>query len=491
MISIVIPALNEEKFLPDCLNSLKQQTYRGESEIIVADNGSTDSTATIAERYGARVVTANTQKNVFYARQAGADAAHGDIIIQADADTIYPATWLQKIAERFAKNPEAAAVAGRFYYREKFTWAWLELFIRNILNILFSAFFGYPLLVSGATFAFRRDTFITAGGYRGLNYSADQYGIARRLRQYSKIIYDPRIKVITSPRSVRKPSLVLLFAVGVNALRLLRYWAGIVFTPRPIMRHARLRRGLAWGFTPLMVLAIVFTAYGYFVPASPVFGKIYYKGKTPEKVVAITFDDGPNEPYTSQILDVLKEDNIKATFFVIGQNVELYPDIARRILAEGNVLGNHSYSHNANHAITEYGSRDLIHAENTISDITGVQPNLYRPPHGKKTPWELESIKHEKMIEITWSDSANDQHKIAFIGKPTATQYAKAIVDNAYPGAIILLHDGYGTTHDTIKSDKSLTVQALPLIIEQLKTEGYGFVTVPELLNVPAYKGTD
>ena len=487
MISIVVPARNEEKLLPDCLRSLKGQTYRGDFEIIVVDNGSTDGTAAVARQLSVRVIPANEEKSVSYARQVGTDAALGDIIVQADADTVYPAPWLQRIADRFAAYPEAVAIAGRFFYREKFTWAWLELFVRNILNSLFTAFFGRPLLVSGATFAFRRSAFVAAGGYQGLGYSADQYGIAGRLKRFGKVLYDPHLRVLTSARSVRKPGLVLLLAVGVNAYHLLMHWGGNLFTPRPRARNRKLLKRLTWGLASLLACVIAFSAYGYFIPASPVFGKVYYKGSPAEKVVALTFDDGPNEPYTSQILDILKENDIKATFFVIGKNVELYPDIARRILAEGNVLGNHSYSHNANHALSEYGSRDLEQAERVIFDITGVQPHLYRPPHGKKTPWELENIQDDNMIEVTWSASANDQHDVAFIGKPSVSQYVKNIVRAARPGAIILLHDGFGAIHNTPKSDKSFTVQALPLIIEQLRAEGYQFVTVPELLNVPAY----
>ncbi len=490
MISIVIPALNEEKLIAQCLKSLKEQTYKGDYEILVVDNGSTDNTAAIARDCGARVISYTTEKNVFAARQFGADNAAGEIIVQADADTIYPAPWLQRIADQFASHPKASAVAGRFFYREKFIWGWLELFIRNILNLVFSFFFKRPLLVSGATFAFRRSVFITAGGYRGLTYSPDQYGITGRLKCYGKVIYDPKLYVLTSPRSVRAPTLVLFGRVMVNAYNLTKYWAKYFLT-RPSTasptRKKRLAKGLVWGSSIFLALIMAFSAYGYFVPASPVFGKVYSQGSRTEKVVAITFDDGPNEPYTSQILDILKENGIEATFFVIGKNVELYPDIARRILAEGSVLGNHSYTHNANHALSEFGARDLERAEKVIYDITGIEPHLYRPPHGKKTPWELDSLKRNQIIEVLWNASANDQHEVAFIGKPTATEYANAIVKSVHPGSIILLHDGYGTTHDTAKADKSLTVRALPLIIQQLKDKGYTFVTVPALLNVPAY----
>jgi peptidoglycan/xylan/chitin deacetylase (PgdA/CDA1 family) len=487
MISIVIPARNEEKLLPDCLRSLRNQTYQGEYEIIVVNNGSMDATAGIAQQYGARVIPADKENSVSYARQKGADAAHGDIIAQADADTVYPPYWLQRIADRLDSHPEAMAISGRFVYRDKFVWAFIELFFRHFINVLTVACFGQPLFISGATFAFRRREFVAAGGYHNLTYAVDQHGIASRLHRSGKILYDKDLNVITSARSVQKPNIVLILALIANAIHLFSYLGRNLFTFRPRVSNPRILKRLAWGLTPVLILAVAFSAYGYFVPASPVFGKVYSKAKATGKLVALTFDDGPNEPYTSRILDILKDNNIKATFFVIGKNVELYPDTARRILAEGHVLGNHSYSHNANHALTDFGSRDLQHAEDVIFNITGVEPHLYRPPHGKKTPWELEDVKENKLIEVTWSDSANDQHRVAFFGKPTPEAYAGEIVRATRPGEIILLHDGYGTLHDCQKSDRSLTVQSLPLIIKQLQDKGYKFVTVPDLLGVPAY----
>lgn len=88
---------------------------------------------------------------------------------------------------------------------------------------------------------------------------------------------------------------------------------------------------------------------------------------------------------------------------------------------------------------------------------------------------------------MTWDVSANDQHKMAYYGKPSPESYAKEIVEGVKPGAIMLLHDGHGTLHNCPKSDESLTVQALPIIIKELQAKGYRFVTVPELIHVPAY----
>jgi peptidoglycan/xylan/chitin deacetylase (PgdA/CDA1 family) len=93
------------------------------------------------------------------------------------------------------------------------------------------------------------------------------------------------------------------------------------------------------------------------------------------------------------------------------------------------------------------------------------------------------------MIEVTWNVSANDQHVFAVFGQPTPEIFAREIINDVEPGSIVLLHDGYGTLHSIAKADRSLTVKTLPLIIAQLEAKGYQFVTIPELLNVPAYIG--
>jgi len=481
MISIVIPALNEEKYLPDCLKSLRNQDYKGEYEIIVVDNGSTDGTASIAHKFGVQVIPCLQNKSVFYARQVGADAASGDIIAQADADTIYPRDWLTKIAHHFASHPEAVAIAGRFIYREPTPLAKTEYFLRHTINRATAALFGRPLLVSGATFAFRRRAFLAINGYRGISYSPDQHGISGRLSKLGKVSYNSDLCVLTSSRSVQKPALFIIMDV----LAHLTHWAiysseYYLSTAQEFTKKTRSRR-IAVRLSPAVVLIIVLIIYGYFVPTSPVFGKVYYKANPAEKVIALTFDDGPNEPYTSEILDILASQNVKATFFVIGKNVVLYPETAKRIVAEGHVLGNHSYSHNANHAFTQYSSKDLTLAQSVVFNTTGVKPHLYRPPHGKKTPWELQQVRKEGLIEVTWSVSTSE------LNAHSPVSVAQEIVSKADPGEIILLHDGYGTLHNSSKSDKSLTVKALPLIIEQLQAKGYRFVTVPELFNIPAY----
>lgn len=486
-ISIIIPARNEAKLIADTLRSLQNQSYKGDYEILVVDNGSKDNTAEIARSCGVRVVSANDHQSVFYARQLGADATDGDIIVQADGDTLYPENWLQKIADKLEKHPEAVAVGGRFLYREKFTWSFIELTVRDVLNKISAAWFGRPFLVSGATFAFRRSAFNKVGGYKNIPYSADQHGITTRFRKLGKVIYDSKIYCLTSARSVQQPWFVLMMAIIDNLSRLMLDFSLNLVTPKPKAAGPTLRKRMALSISAMLAFFIAFSAYGYFSPTSPVFGRVYFKGSPDNKVVALTFDDGPNGVYSEQILDILKEYDVKATFFLIGKNVELYPDIAKRMLAEGHVIGNHSNTHNANHALSAQGSRDLEDAQKIIYKVTGVLPHLYRPPHGKKTPWELDCVNENRLIEITWSVSANDQSEPDADMDQTVDTFVDKIVKKTTSGSIILLHDGYGTEHNNNKSDRTLTVKALPLIIERLLAKGYQFITVPALFDVPAY----
>ena len=481
MISVVIPAYNEEKIVRECLESLKHQDFTGGYEIILVDNGSTDMTAQIAREMGVRVVSC-VHKGVSFARQTGAEAAVGEIIVQADADTVYPKWWISRIQKMFKAHPQAVAVAGTFIYKDPPWWAGFEYFLRVFGNILAVLISGRLYVISGANFAFYKKSFTLIGGYHHGAYSSDQIDIATRLSQVGKVVYDRKSYGSTSARSVAKPVYVIffdflrhLYGFGKNHLTVRR--AGI---KKQSKKMASISTGTYLKVvTPMFLIGIL--CYGYFVPASPVFGKVYYKSLTPSKVIALTFDDGPNEPYTSEVLDILEKNQVQATFFQIGYNVRLYPEVSRRMVADGDIIGNHTYSHNANHALSFVSYKDIELAQQTIYAETGVKPHLYRGPHGKKSPWELEAIKKEGFVDIFWSIATNE-----LSGKSPAV-LADQIVNKAQPGGIILLHDGYGTEHNDPHADKSDTVAMLTEIIQRLQAEGYTFVTIPELFNIPAY----
>jgi peptidoglycan/xylan/chitin deacetylase (PgdA/CDA1 family) len=231
----------------------------------------------------------------------------------------------------------------------------------------------------------------------------------------------------------------------------------------------------------VLLSAVSILTFGYVSPEAQVFGRVYWQADTSQKIVALSFDDGPNEPYTSAVLEVLARYGVKATFFVIGQNAKLYPETVKRMVSEGHVLGNHSYSHNANHALFD-NRADIERGEETYFSIAGVRPALYRPPHNKKSPWELAFVRGLGLTPVTWGVGTAEGQGAS------PEQAAREIVGKAYPGCIIAMHDGWGTNHTDPRSYKSLPAQALPEIIEGLQARGYSFVTIPELLGIEAYK---
>jgi peptidoglycan/xylan/chitin deacetylase (PgdA/CDA1 family) len=482
MISVVVPAYNEAKFIRENLESLQKQDYAGDYEIIVVDNNSQDDTAQIAFAMGVKVILC-TRQGVAYARQAGAEAARGQIIVQADADTNYPVWWLTRIQKQFDRHSNVIAVAGTFIYKNPPWWAFIEFFLRAFFNLLSALALGRPYIISGANFAFYKKTLLDIGGYDPSAYSADQFNIATRLSKIGKVMYDRKSWGATDARSVAKPATVIFYDF---VRHLLKFACHVLTGPfRSLKKYSQKATSVSPGIyvkiaVPALIIAIL--CYGYFVPASVVFGKVYSMSSTPDKVIALTFDDGPNEPYTSQILDILEKDNVKATFFLIGKNVELYPDVARRMLADGDVIGNHSFSHNANHALSFSYYKDIAKAEQSIEDATGVEPALYRPPHGRKSPWELGSVKRAGYTEVLWDISTNE------LSKHTPEFLADQIIKKSKPGGIIDLHDGYGTEHQDARSNKSKTVDMVPIIIDRLQAEGYTFVTVSRILNIPAYE---
>lgn len=189
-----------------------------------------------------------------------------------------------------------------------------------------------------------------------------------------------------------------------------------------------------------------------------------------DKVIALTFDDGPWTDSTVQILSILKKNNIKATFFEIGQNVETYPQLTQRVLAEGHVLANHTWSHSYRQFSQEGAAREIDQTEALIYKLTGVKTTLFRPPGGFLHNGVADYAKSKKYAIVMWSADSNDWRR------PSPDALENYVLREAQPGGIALMHDGGG--------DRSNTVKALPHIIADLKKQGYRFVTVPELLEM-------
>lgn len=193
-----------------------------------------------------------------------------------------------------------------------------------------------------------------------------------------------------------------------------------------------------------------------------------------EKVIALTFDDGPNDPYTGLILDALKRQQVKATFFLIGENVERYPETARRIKAEGHLIGNHTCRHSRfDQSTAAEISQDIADGRRIITAVLGVTPTWFRPPYGINGPGMEETCRAQGLAIAGWSADASDWNP------HPVEELVERIVSQATAGDIILLHDGW-ETHPG--ADRRNTAAAVPLILEKLKAQGFRFVTVPDLL---------
>lgn len=183
--------------------------------------------------------------------------------------------------------------------------------------------------------------------------------------------------------------------------------------------------------------------------------------------VAMTFDDGPHAQLTPKLLDILKARGIKATFYVVGQNVQQYPDIARRIVAEGHEIANHTWNHPSLPKLGAEGVRKQIESTNAaIVAATGVKPTNMRPPYGATNAALNKRLDEQYGLKvILWSvDPLDWKYRNS---KRVATQ----IIQGAHPGAIILAHDIHATT-----------VNAMPEALDALLAKGYKFVTVSELI---------
>jgi peptidoglycan-N-acetylglucosamine deacetylase len=192
---------------------------------------------------------------------------------------------------------------------------------------------------------------------------------------------------------------------------------------------------------------------------------------TPEqKVIALTFDDGPWPESTAQVLDILKQNQIKGTFFVIGQNVKNYPDLLKREIAEGHVVGNHTWHHWYQFLNPQAAAYEIDHTADLIYQVTGIKTNLFRPPGGIMHNGVADYARNSKYAIILWSSDSVDY------SRPAVPKLINNVFRRAKPGGIVLMHDGGG--------NRSKTVQALPEIIANFRKQGYSFVTIPELLEM-------
>ena len=201
-----------------------------------------------------------------------------------------------------------------------------------------------------------------------------------------------------------------------------------------------------------------------------------YRVKSAEKLVALTFDDGPSAIWTPQILDALKESGVLATFFMVGEHVEKYPQIARRVVSEGHEIGNHTYDH---HVLIYYKmdelENEINHAASVIKDVTGVTTKYFRPPKAWLRKEEKDKIKEMGYDIILWTLNSKDW--VTFHDK----QITSYILRRIQPGDIILFHDS-GGAFTTEGGNRKETVKTITRLVRKLKERGYRFVTISQLL---------
>ena len=199
--------------------------------------------------------------------------------------------------------------------------------------------------------------------------------------------------------------------------------------------------------------------------------KPYFNGDRTKKLIALTFDDGPDKKNTPAILDILKKMHVKATFFLIGKQIVHFPEAAKRIVDEGHSVGNHTYNHvMLTNERPKQIETELIGTQIALYNATGAHSNLFRPPFGHTSKEVFKQVSSMGFKEILWDVDPDDWRK------PAIVKMVNYEINHVRNGSIILNHSGEGEKLEA-------TIKSLPWIITVLRSKGYEFVTIPELLD--------
>ncbi len=220
---------------------------------------------------------------------------------------------------------------------------------------------------------------------------------------------------------------------------------------------------------PIVLIAIGLPIFLIHPKSPQIFGDAVSHVKTHEKVVALTYDDGPNGQFTEDILALLQKHQIHATFFMVGEHAAQYPELIKKAYQAGHELGNHSWSHVLMVGKSSRFQREQIKKTDEVLRKAGYKGDInFRPPHGQSgigLHRVLADMKKKNILFDVWGWDWSS---------PGTKKIVKYVMEDVRPGSIILLHDGCGT--------REQTVAASDIIIQRLKAQGYRFVTVSELL---------
>ncbi len=195
--------------------------------------------------------------------------------------------------------------------------------------------------------------------------------------------------------------------------------------------------------------------------------RMFTSGNPHVKIVALTFDDAPNPYYTEELLGILREKDVKATFFCMGNKCQLYPDLLISILRDGHDIGNHSYSHpKLVDLATDDWQEEILYTNRIINRVLGYDCRLFRPPHGRTTDEITDFVYSHGMTTCWWTVNTGDYLE------PQAASVITKTKNGIGPGGIVLMHDG-----------TDCAVDALPGLIDALRNSGYEFVTMSELIS--------
>ncbi|MEV4149984.1 polysaccharide deacetylase family protein [Amycolatopsis sp. NPDC049691] len=234
------------------------------------------------------------------------------------------------------------------------------------------------------------------------------------------------------------------------------------------------RRARKWAIAVAVVLVVVLGAAVTLFEVSKsrtfqFFGTLVDRVETTEKVVALTFDDGPDPAGTHAILETLKARQVPATFFLIGRDIAAHPDLAHDIAAAGHEIGNHSFSHERMIGVTPAWVADEVEATDALIRTTGYTGEiLFRPPNGKKLFALPHYLASHHRTTVTWDVEPDSD------GTPDAATVVSTTVSQVRPGSIVLLHGMYAS--------REQTRQAIAPIVDRLKEQGYRFATVSQLI---------
>lgn len=219
--------------------------------------------------------------------------------------------------------------------------------------------------------------------------------------------------------------------------------------------------------------AVVYAGYASMAPRSQLYGRTFVSGRRGSRQIALTFDDGPNDPCTLHLLEVLARQEVKATFFMIGRFVKQRPDIAREVAGAGHVIGNHTFNHpNLIFCSPRRVRQELEYCRKALQDAVGAHSNLFRPPYGGRLPHVLRVARGLGMQPVMWSVSSRDWRL------PSAEAIEQQVARNLRGGDVVLMHDG---APRAMGADREKSVKAADRIIRRCKSEGLAFMTVAEL----------